>query len=102
MLPPHRTQALSMRMRREVEVRDRWLRLHVTRSCFVGSDAVNWMVHSGAAPSRAGAVAVGNLLISQGLIVHVTDDHLFKDSSLLYRFVSSSHGQRLPQPQKRS
>lgn len=64
--------ALAERMQREVEVRDRQYRLKKYRACFVGREAVRWMVRVAAvAPSEDDAVALGNAMLQLGLIAHV-------------------------------
>ena len=64
--------ALAERMNRELEVRDRHWRLKRYRGCFVGREAVRWMVNTAAvAPSEDDAVALGNAMLHLGLIAHV-------------------------------
>lgn len=56
-------------------------------SCFVGSDAVQWMIKSGLASDVAGAEALGDLLIDHGVFFHVTRRHMFENRRLFYRFM---------------
>jgi potassium-dependent mechanosensitive channel len=64
---------------------DRRHRLRVYPRCFVGSDAVGWLVrHEGL--RREQAVAVGELLVERNLLHHVLDEHTFHDDALFYRF----------------
>jgi Domain found in Dishevelled, Egl-10, and Pleckstrin (DEP) len=55
---------------------------------FVGTDAVDFLMASGLATSRRGAVLVGQGLMEEfHLFEHVARDHVFKDDYLFYRFV---------------
>jgi small-conductance mechanosensitive channel len=65
--------------------RRHWLRVY--RDCFVGSQAVNWMVeHEGL--TRSEACVLGERLTQVGLVRHVLDEHGFLDRNYYYRFDS--------------
>lgn len=66
-------------------ITDRRFRLTVYPNCFVGSEAVTWMVKTQKA-TREAAVRLGQLLVERGVFHHVTDEHSFKDENLFYRF----------------
>jgi potassium efflux system protein len=68
-----------------VEIRDRRHLLATHRRCFVGSEAVDWLVDREGL-SRAEATAVGGRLVAAGLAHHVLDEHGFEDRWLFYRF----------------
>jgi hypothetical protein len=68
-----------------VEVKNRRYRLNVYPNSFVGSEAVDWLVNYDGR-SRASAVALGQWLLTEGFIQHVTNDHEFEDGYLFYRF----------------
>jgi len=73
---------------RGVEVKDRRHHLKVYPDCFVGSEAVSYLVSSGHARTREHAVLLGSRLQEErNLFRHVTDDHAFKDSYLFYHFI---------------
>lgn len=57
------------------------------RSCFVGSEAVTWMIKSELAANVAEAEALGDLLIDHGVFFHVTRGHMFENRMLFYRFM---------------
>ena len=62
-------------------------RLHGLRSyadCFVGREAVDWLVRHQRLP-REQAVRLGQRLMALGLMSHVLDEHDFKDDELFYR-----------------
>lgn len=61
--------------KKNVSIKDRRYRLTVYKNCFVGSDAVQWMVTSGAAETREDAVKLGLLLQEEGVIEHCVRDH---------------------------
>ena len=56
---------------------------------FVGNCAVDHMVASSYADTRMHAVFIGQRLLEElNLFQHVSDQHQFKDSPHLYRFIS--------------
>jgi small-conductance mechanosensitive channel len=68
-----------------VAVQDRRHLLTLHPRCFVGREAVDWLVaHEGL--TRAEAMALGERLVALGLIHHVLDEHGFRDAHLFYRF----------------
>lgn len=75
----------QMRGPNGVDIRDRRFGLHLYRNCFVGSEAVRWFIEHQLA-SHEEAVRLGQVLVEQGMIHHVTDEHPFKDAYLFYRF----------------
>jgi small-conductance mechanosensitive channel len=80
-------QSIVARMRAEggVERRDRRHLLTVHPRCFLGREAVDWLVREEGL-TRAEAHAVGGLLVERGLAHHVLDEHVFEDGNLFYRF----------------
>ncbi|MBI3770203.1 MAG: mechanosensitive ion channel [Deltaproteobacteria bacterium] len=82
-----RLAALVARMRGDdgITIADRRHFLRVHARCFVGSDAVDWLVHHERL-TRDEAVALGRRLVERGLVHHVLDEHEFKDGPLFYRF----------------
>lgn len=64
--------ALALRMQQGVEVRDRHWHLKRYTACFVGREAVSWMLHTArVAATEAEAVALGNAMMQLGLLAHV-------------------------------
>ena len=64
--------ALAERMERGVEVRDRHWHLKRYTECFVGREAVTWLVHTaGVVATEEAAVALGNAMMQLGLLAHV-------------------------------
>lgn len=68
-----------------IEIRDRRHRLTVFAQCFVGREAVDWLVEREGL-SRAEGTALGQRLLEQGVIHHVLDEHDFRDGHFFYRF----------------
>jgi len=65
--------------------RRHWLRVH--RDCFVGSEAVAWLMkHEDL--SRNEARELGDRLSELGWIRHVLDEHGFRDGPFYYRFAT--------------
>ncbi|MEA5511503.1 mechanosensitive ion channel domain-containing protein [Crocosphaera sp. UHCC 0190] len=74
-----------MRSPEGVSIEDRRYRLNIYPACFIGSEAVNWLVEN-QNYSREEALELGQILVERGIIHHVLDQHAFKDSYLFYRF----------------
>lgn len=75
-----------------LEVRDRRWRLRQYTMCFVGREAVDWIVQREGV-SRATAVRIGRRLVALGLIAHVLAEHDFEDADLFYVFTNTPDGQ---------
>ncbi|MEB3213491.1 MAG: mechanosensitive ion channel domain-containing protein, partial [Leptolyngbyaceae bacterium] len=75
----------QMRGSEGVEIKDRRYRLRMFSKCFVGSEAVHWLMQYQKA-TREEALRIGQLLVEKGIFHHVTDDHTFEDEYLFYRF----------------
>ena len=73
-----------MRSSGGLDVRDRIHRLRSYGECFVGREAVDWLVRHQRV-GREEAVRLGQRLAALGLIRHVLDEHDFKDAELFYR-----------------
>jgi len=73
-------------MSEAIEVEDRKYRLTTYEKCFIGTEAVQWLLETKAVDSIAEAVAVGNQMLRSGLLHHVLNEHPFKNSFLFYRF----------------
>jgi uncharacterized protein YlxW (UPF0749 family) len=70
-----------------VTIQDRTFRLKTYAQCFVGSEAVDWLVNY-LRVSRADAVRVGQRLLSENWIRHVVNEQTFQDDYFFYRFQS--------------
>ena len=68
-----------------VSIKDRRHRWDIYSQCFVGSEAVKWLMESQQLKLNE-AISIGQLLIDRGLIHHVLDKHNFKNEYLFYRF----------------
>ncbi|MEO0407154.1 MAG: mechanosensitive ion channel domain-containing protein [Cyanobacteria bacterium P01_A01_bin.135] len=75
----------EMRGPNGIDRRDRRHRLRLFEQCFVGSEAVTWLVRT-QKTTRDQAVAIGQILVDRCIIHHVTDEHPFMDDYLFYRF----------------
>lgn len=84
---------LAAQLRQDVPIEDRRYRLKTYRRCFVGAEACDWLVESGAAVDREQAVVIGNILLNAGVFHHVVREHEFEDEYLFYRFTTDEdHG----------
>lgn len=80
-------EALVAKMRKNdgIKIENRRYRLRIYQRCFVGSEAVIWLMTS-LKLSRENAILLGQRLVTEKLVHHVTDAHTFKDQNLFYRF----------------
>eukprot|EP00798_Chlamydomonas_sp_ICE-L_P022719 gene22719-29882_t len=72
-------------MRKSEIIQNRTYRLRKYKKCFIGSEAVDWMVRMGHAPDRLLACALGQAMMNAGLIHHVVWEHQFEDQYYFYR-----------------
>lgn len=72
-------------------LRYRWTAYH---NAFKGTDAVDFLVDSGYASSREGAVTIGQRMVKEmKLFEHVARKHRFKDEPLFYSFLAYDSGE---------
>jgi Domain found in Dishevelled, Egl-10, and Pleckstrin (DEP) len=81
---------IAQQFKKNIKLADRSYRLKTYKQCFVGSEAVDYLVQSGATATRDDAVLLGNAFIEMHLIEHVLRDHPFKDDYFFYRFVGEN------------
>jgi hypothetical protein len=77
--------AMAKRMSGVIKVRDRKHLLTTYESCFVGTEAVEWLQTTGAADSEKTALALGNQILEAGFIHHVLNEHKLENKALFYR-----------------
>lgn len=80
-------EAISTAMGGEngVSIKDRRFHFKIFKNVFLGSEAVEWLMINERA-TREEAILMGELMLQQGIIHHVLDEHNFKDEPLFYRF----------------
>ena len=83
---PPTLSEVAKRVRLGVEIRNRSSMKVIYRNCFVGSDAVTFLVKSGLVQSRAAGVKLGRELAGKHHLRHVANASTFKDANLYYRF----------------
>ena len=78
---------LGSKMRSEagVEIKTRRHKLKLYQRCFLGNEAVDWIVEQ-TKVSRTDAIKIGQTMLDKGLFHHVLDENKFKDENLFYRF----------------
>ena len=74
-----------MRAAGGVDIKDRRHRLSVYPKCFVGAEAVSWLMRSQDL-TRDEAVRLGQTMVERGIVHHVLDEHPFRDGNYFYRF----------------
>ncbi|NEO85890.1 MAG: mechanosensitive ion channel [Spirulina sp. SIO3F2] len=75
----------AMRGPEGIDISDRRYRFNMYPRCFIGSEAVTWLMQYHDC-CRESAVAIGQMLGDRGIVHHISDDHPFKDAYLFYRF----------------
>lgn len=80
-----KTEAFVAQLRKGLEIKDRRYKLRTYHTCFVASEAVDFLVET---QKLSRIEAVGKLapICKRGIIHHVTNDHAFKDEYLFFRF----------------
>jgi hypothetical protein len=68
-----------------VDIADRRHLLSHYPRCFVGTEAVEWLMRAEDL-SRDEAIRLGQRLVDRGLLHHVLDEHPFRDGPYFYRF----------------
>jgi len=74
-----------MRDKDGIEIKDRWYNFKFYRQCFVGCEAVKWLMETQNI-SQELAIQLGQILLDRGIIHHVHDQHNFRNEFLFYRF----------------
>jgi hypothetical protein len=64
---------------------DRRHLLNLYPKCFIGHEAVRWMVRDSGL-TRDEALMLGRILVERRIIHHVLDEHGFEDANYFYRF----------------
>uniref|UniRef100_A0A6Q2X357 Phosphatidylinositol 3,4,5-trisphosphate-dependent Rac exchanger 2 protein n=1 Tax=Esox lucius TaxID=8010 RepID=A0A6Q2X357_ESOLU len=67
-------------------IKDRKRKLTTFPKCFLGSEFVSWLVEIGETGNSEEGVHLGQALVENGIIHHVTDKHQFKPEPVMYRF----------------
>ncbi|MEM9273337.1 MAG: hypothetical protein AAGA80_10305 [Cyanobacteria bacterium P01_F01_bin.143] len=75
----------KMRGHDGLKIKTRRHKLKLYPHCFLGNEAVDWLV-AYFNITRKKAVIIGQNLVTKKVIHHVLDEHFFKDEPLLYRF----------------
>ena len=74
----------------ELQVGTHTYRLKPYHQCFVGTDAVKFLIKKNFATDARDAVRLGNQLMERGLFRHVLQQHIFRVCSV-YCFQTSHH-----------
>ncbi|MEO0012475.1 MAG: hypothetical protein RLZZ535_864 [Cyanobacteriota bacterium] len=80
-----RELASNMHSERGVEIKTRRHKLMLFQRCFLGNEAVDWIVAQ-VKVSREDALILGQKMLDKGIFQHVSNEHQFKDEPLFYRF----------------
>jgi len=78
-------------LKENLEIKDRKYHLRTYKKCFLGSDAVNWMLKLGITYQVEDAILIGRQLMEENLIYHVTKDADFENEENFYRFTEDDN-----------
>ncbi|XP_029467249.1 phosphatidylinositol 3,4,5-trisphosphate-dependent Rac exchanger 1 protein isoform X2 [Rhinatrema bivittatum] len=67
-------------------IKDRRRKFSTIPKCFLGSEFVSWLMEIGEISKPEEGVNLGQALLENGIIHHVSDKHQFKNEQVLYRF----------------
>ncbi|KAK9834527.1 hypothetical protein WJX74_003723 [Apatococcus lobatus] len=82
---------LAEDMKASLNIRDRKHHFRTYRQCFVGEEAVSWMLQRKIAIDAEHAVRIGNDMMKLGLFHHVKFEHAFRNKGYFYRFHDFGH-----------
>ena len=89
-----KAEVLVTTLARQLSIKERSYHLHDYPSCFVGSEAVAWLIQHFACDTQS-AVAVGDALAQMGLLMHVTHERPFENANYFYRLATSKRADRV-------
>ena len=90
-LLPSKLLKLATKFKKGMVVKNHMYHFKTYENCFVGKDAVDFMLENDMAVTREDAVFLGQRFVKElHLFHHVCWDHNFKDSYKFYRFSASS------------
>ncbi|XP_055964437.1 phosphatidylinositol 3,4,5-trisphosphate-dependent Rac exchanger 1 protein [Sorex fumeus] len=67
-------------------IKDRRRKLSTVSRCFLGNEFVSWLLEIGEISKTEEGVNLGQALLENGIIHHVSDKHQFKNEQVMYRF----------------
>ncbi|XP_049637261.1 phosphatidylinositol 3,4,5-trisphosphate-dependent Rac exchanger 1 protein [Suncus etruscus] len=67
-------------------IKDRRRKLSTVPKCFLGNEFVSWLLENGEISKTEEGVNLGQALLENGIIHHVSDKHQFKNEPVMYRF----------------
>uniref|UniRef100_A0A672L9K0 Phosphatidylinositol-3,4,5-trisphosphate dependent Rac exchange factor 1 n=1 Tax=Sinocyclocheilus grahami TaxID=75366 RepID=A0A672L9K0_SINGR len=67
-------------------IKDRRRKLTIVPKCFLGNEFVSWLLATGEISKAEEGINLGQALLENGIIHHVSDKHQFKNEQVLYRF----------------
>jgi len=87
--------SIRKKLRANIVIKDRTHLLKTVHDCFIGREAVDWLVSSGEAKSRPEAVHLGQMLLSQGIIMQDSNEGVFRDTNAFYRFAGPAPSNKI-------
>jgi len=81
------TDELIEKFRKGMIIKDRKYLSKNYPNCFLGKEAVDWLVFNAGCKNRKDALKLGNDLMDKGVFKHVVGEHKLKDKDLFYDFI---------------
>ena len=79
----------AIKFKQNIKLEDRTFRLRTYKQVFVGTEAVDYLITSGAAKSRKDAIELGKAFQRRNIFEHVCQDHDFEDEHFFYRMLDT-------------
>lgn len=76
---------LAQKMMNSIKICDRWYHFRVYTSCFIGSDAVEWLQKDQNC-TLTQALEIGNKMLNLNFFYHVVREHYFCNGYYFYRY----------------
>ncbi|KAM9296542.1 phosphatidylinositol 3,4,5-trisphosphate-dependent Rac exchanger 1 protein [Gastrophryne carolinensis] len=67
-------------------IKDRRRKFSTIPKCFYGNEFVSWLMENGEISKAEEGINLGQALLENGIIHHISDKHQFKNEQVLYRF----------------
>jgi hypothetical protein len=70
----------------EIKIEDKIIGTRIITGCFIGSEAVDWMIEQNLVDNLEDALSIGNILIQSNIICS-TNSKLFLNEMMYYQFI---------------
>jgi len=85
-MTPEYISDIADKLKKGITIKDRRSYFKVYPSCFVGQEAVQWLLKNAPSKTKEEALFLGQKLMDEGIFCHFSEDHQFQDAKLFYKF----------------